>query len=80
MTFIGWTAFQLVTALSVLALGVVIGGVWEARMKTRSKNRIRRWDDDPKVVSAQQPTGTSSAKQCLRHDTALKQHQRPSLW
>jgi hypothetical protein len=34
MTFMGWAAFQLVTALSVLALGVVIGGVWEARMKT----------------------------------------------
>ena len=50
-----WTVFQLVTVLSVLVLGVLIGGVWEARMKTRSKNRIRRWDDDPKVVSAQQP-------------------------
>ena len=57
MTFIGWTALQFVTVLSVLSLGVVIGGVWEARMKTRSKNRIRRWDADPKVVSAQQPTG-----------------------
>jgi len=50
-----WTVFQLVTVLSVLVLGVVIGGVWEARIKTRSKNRIRRWDADPKVVSAQQP-------------------------
>ena len=44
MAFIGWTAFQLVTALAVFAVGVVLGHVWEARMKTRSKNRIRRWD------------------------------------
>jgi hypothetical protein len=40
MAFIGWPAFQLITALSVLAAGVVLGHIWEARMNTRSKNRI----------------------------------------
>jgi hypothetical protein len=48
MALIGWAALQLAIALSVLALGVVLGHVWEARTKTRAKNRIKRWDINSK--------------------------------
>jgi hypothetical protein len=39
-----WMVFQLVTALVVLAFGIVLGRIWEARTTARSKKRIRRWN------------------------------------
>ena len=39
-----WMVIQLVTMLSVLALGIVLGRIWEARTKNRSKHRIMRWE------------------------------------
>ena len=47
----GRTVFQLLTTLSVLSLGIVLGRIWEARTKMRSKHRIMRWDAESEWVS-----------------------------
>ena len=55
----GWTVFQLLTTLAVLLLGIVLGRIWEARTKMRSKHRIMRWDLNP--------NGFRPALKCDRH-------------
>ena len=47
----GWTVFQLLTTLAVLSLGIVLGRIWEARTKMRSKHRVKRWDAESEWVS-----------------------------
>ena len=44
MTLKGWAALQLITVLLTFAAGVVLGHVWDARVKKQSKNRISRWN------------------------------------
>jgi hypothetical protein len=45
-----WVVFQVAVVLLVLALGVALGRILEARMKTGSKKRIRRWDSEPELL------------------------------
>ena len=53
-----WMVYQLVTALVVLAFGIVLGRIWEARTTARSKKRITRQDSDRKFQSTDPPAGT----------------------
>jgi hypothetical protein len=47
----GWMVFQLLTTLSVLSLGIVLGRIWETRTEMRSKHRVMRWDAESELVS-----------------------------
>ncbi len=47
----GWMVFQLLTTLSMLLLGIVLGRIWEARTKMRSKHPIMRSDAESQWVS-----------------------------
>ena len=35
-----WLVLQLVTALAMMAIGIVLGRIWEAKAKARSKMRV----------------------------------------
>jgi hypothetical protein len=43
--------FQLLATLLVLSVGIVLGRIWEARTKMRSKHRVKRWDAESEWVS-----------------------------
>jgi hypothetical protein len=45
-----WVVVQVAVVLLVLTLGIALGRIWEARTKTRSKKRIRRWDSEPELL------------------------------
>jgi len=40
-----WIIVQLITALVVLAVGILLGRIWEARTTARSKKRVRNVAD-----------------------------------
>ena len=67
----GWMVlvFQVGSALSVLALGIVLGRVWEARTKKRSKRRIRRQDAGSELVSSHSDMRVASTRRVTRHNS-----------
>jgi hypothetical protein len=39
-----WIVLQLIATLAVLAVGILLGRIWEARTTARSKKRVKRWN------------------------------------
>ena len=57
-----WMIFQLVTVLVVLAFGIVLGCIWEARTKMRSKHRVMSWDAEPELASSHVDMSTPAVR------------------